>query len=192
MRVYIFFAFILLVLNVAGQCDKFILKNDFSGGFQDLQSISTPTSPILKFKNTKDSGIVAVVTKKVLMEPGDKLVFVDINNNTYSFDILTSRIKRRIAGKKIYEAVAQLNYEVIKLFSKNPIRRIQLFNRSSVTMYPSMLGRNTRNNLKKVFACFYEQLDSLQVRDKKISSYLNVLTTKIENTDTVPTTLSVA
>ena len=78
-----------------------------------MQSISTSTSPILRFRNTKDSGIVVVVTKKVLMEPGDKLVFVDINNNTYSFDILASRIKKRIAGKKIYEAVAQLNYDVI-------------------------------------------------------------------------------
>ena len=113
MRFYFLFVFILLVLNATGQCDELILKNDFSGGFQDLQSISTSTSPILRFRNTKDSGIVVVVTKKVLMEPGDKLVFVDINNNTYSFDILTSRIKKRIAGKKIYEAVAQLNYDVI-------------------------------------------------------------------------------
>ena len=39
---------------------------------------------------------------------------------------------------------------------------------------------------------FYENLDKQLVKDKKISSYLNVLAPKVESTDTVPTTLSAA
>ncbi|MCH2021323.1 MAG: CHAT domain-containing protein [Saprospiraceae bacterium] len=186
------FKFIIFILiansnMIYGQCEDLFVINNKAFNIHELVTKQINLGPRIQLMHIKKHGIVIGIHTSKLLDKGDKLIFLS-EGYKHSFDIIDAKRKKALkSNQKFYMALAQIDINNVRLFTKNRITEIRLFNRSKMIIYPYKLKQlgfgkyidNPSDTLKNAFNCFYETLDKQLINKKEINPSLNKLSNKV-------------